>query len=70
MKRQTVLVLALIVVEFWECVSVVILGAIGMAFSSWLPKRKRMVYNNIFTPLRESRFFLSFRTAGAFIYLR
>ncbi len=47
MRRQSVLVFAMIVsvvvIEFWECVSAVILGAIGMAFSSWLPKRKRMV---------------------------
>ncbi len=41
MKRQTVLVLALIVVEFWECVSVVILGAIGMAFSSLRLRRMK-----------------------------
>ena len=43
MKRQSILILVLIVVEFWECVSVVILGAIGMTFSSWRFKRKRIV---------------------------
>ncbi len=45
MKRQSVLVLAMIVsvvvIEFWECVSSVILGAIGMAFSSLRLRRMK-----------------------------
>ncbi len=45
MKRQSVLVLAMIVsvvvIEFWECVSAVILGAICMAFSSLRLRRMK-----------------------------
>ena len=46
MRRQSVLVFAMIVsvvvIELWECVSAVILGAISMAFASWrLHRMKR-----------------------------